>query len=203
MPVSVPRKLAKKQPVAVFTKKEVASHKQRVEMLDWYHANGKNQTKTAKTFAQKYPNVMIKQPLVSSWVKNEQEICQHYAQDATGGTFKWMQQTSYPEVTEALDLWISKAMENGLFLSSELLRQKWTAFANLAGIPDDSRLTLSNGWLESLKKRNNLRLTRRHGEAGSANPKVVAEEWVRVQKLTEGYKPKDIYNGDETALYYG
>ncbi|KZP22133.1 DDE-domain-containing protein [Athelia psychrophila] len=200
---TVPQKLARKEPAAVFTKKEVAMYKQRVEILDWHHSNGVNQSKTASQFHTKYPNLRIKQPLVSSWIRQEAEIRQKFTEDSALGTFKRTQQTTYPEVTEALELWIAKAMNADLFLTGKILRQKWVIFADLAGIPEASRLSLTNGWLESLKKRNNLQLSHRHGEAGSADPKTVAEERERMQKITAEYNLEDIYNGDETALYYG
>lgn len=199
----MPQKVTKRHNAAVFTRKETATYKQRVEILDWHHAHGKNQTKTARHFDEKYPNLKIKQPLVSSWVKNEKEIRQEYDQDITKGTFKRMQQTSFPDVTEALELWVSKAAGDGLFLSGEVLRQKWHAFADIAGIPKEDRIGLSNGWLESFKKRNNLKLDRRHGEAASADPKDVTAERERMRKLTQKYAPEDTYNGDETGLFYG
>ena len=60
------------QPAApVFTKKENATLAQCIEVLDWHHQNGKNQSATAQHFAHKYPNLQIKQPLVSAWVKEE------------------------------------------------------------------------------------------------------------------------------------
>lgn len=55
---------------AVIVKKN-ATLEQRIEILNWYHANGRNQSKTAKHFDALYPNLRIKQPLVSSWVKEE------------------------------------------------------------------------------------------------------------------------------------
>ena len=54
-----------------FTKKENATLTQRIEILNWHHANGGNQTKTAKYFNMKYPNLWLKQPLISSWIKHE------------------------------------------------------------------------------------------------------------------------------------
>ncbi|KAG6867240.1 hypothetical protein C0993_005317, partial [Termitomyces sp. T159_Od127] len=44
-------------PAPVFTKKEVKTLKQRIKILDWYQANGKNQSRTAKHFATIYPNI--------------------------------------------------------------------------------------------------------------------------------------------------
>jgi len=43
-----------------------------------------------------------------------------------------------------LELWVSKAMSDKLLLTGEVLRQKWKSFANLAGVPDDEHLRLSD-----------------------------------------------------------
>jgi len=68
----IPEKRPKQaNPPAKPTKKENATLKQRIEILDWHHANGSIQTKTAAHFHTIYPNLQIKQPLISSWVKNE------------------------------------------------------------------------------------------------------------------------------------
>jgi hypothetical protein len=54
----------------VFTKKN-ATLAQHIEILDWYHKNGKNQSKTAKHFDAICSNLKMNQPLVSAWVKGE------------------------------------------------------------------------------------------------------------------------------------
>ena len=70
-------------------------------------------------------------------------------------TAKRVQQTEHPDVSEMMYLWVSKAMSDGILLTGEVLRQKWNAFADRAGIPGDERL--SNGWLGSFKERNGLK----------------------------------------------
>ena len=108
-----------------FVKKELATLRQRIEILDWYHSNGKNQSRTAKHFDPIYPNLKIKQPLVSDWVKNEgywrgeYEKCHGNAQNN-----KRIRQTQHPEVTEMLDIWVARAMANSILLTGEILRQK-------------------------------------------------------------------------------
>jgi hypothetical protein len=52
-------------------KKEIATNKERIKILDWYHKNGKNQSLMAMHFDKIYPHLHLKQPLVSSWVKDE------------------------------------------------------------------------------------------------------------------------------------
>ncbi|OSC98102.1 hypothetical protein PYCCODRAFT_1375859, partial [Trametes coccinea BRFM310] len=63
------KKQAKTNPT--FERKENATLAQRIEILDWYHAHGKNQSKTAQHFDKIYPNLKLKQPTVSAWVKDE------------------------------------------------------------------------------------------------------------------------------------
>lgn len=163
-------------------KRTNATLAQKIEVLDWFHANGKNQSQTARYFESCFPKLVIKQPLVSAWIR----------------------QTQHPEVTEMLELWVGKAMHDGILLTGEIIRQKWTRFADIVGIPQDDRLNLSDGWLTSFKTRNGLKEIRKHGEAGSVDIQSVGLERVRVQQLLEevGYQAKDIFNMDETGMFY-
>jgi hypothetical protein len=62
----------------VFTRKENATLAQRIEILDWHHKHGKKQTTTAQHFAPIYPNLKLKQPLISSWLKEEVKWCKQW-----------------------------------------------------------------------------------------------------------------------------
>ena len=53
-------------PKPVFTKKENVTLKQQIKILNWYHANGKNQGKTMKHFDAIYSNLQLKQPRISA-----------------------------------------------------------------------------------------------------------------------------------------
>ena len=101
-------------------------------------------------------------------------------------------------------LWVSKAINDGILLTREALRQKWNVFADLAGIPEDERLTLSNGWLGRFKKRNGLQQMKRHGEAALSNAVTVEKERKRLRDLLreDGYKLCDTFNMDESGLFF-
>jgi hypothetical protein len=103
-----------------------------------------------------------------------------------------------------MDLWVSKAMQDRILLTGEVLRQKWSKFADLVGIPADERLNLSDGWLSRFKARNGLKQFKRHGEAASADPQVAERERLHIQELIKkyGYELRDIFNMDETGLFY-
>ncbi len=112
----------------------------------------KVQTKTAKHFDKKYPNLKITQPLVSAWVKNEAKTMEAYEKAGSAGwKNKRIRQTQHPEVTEMLDLWVEKALAAKIHLTGDIICQKWTDFADQLAIPQDDRLKLSDGWLTSYK----------------------------------------------------
>jgi len=186
-------------------KKENATLEKRIEILNWYYANGKVQTKTVAHFNRIYPALRLSQPRISDWLKNEAKWRTEFT--SSGGlshSVKRVRQTLHPEVTEMLDLWVSKAMADKLLLTGEILRQKWRTFADLVGVPEDERLALSEGWLSRYKARNGLKQMKRHGDAASVALDTVNKEQLRIQELIKkhGYKPCDIFNADETALFY-
>ena len=118
---------------------------------------------------------------------------------------KRVRQTEHPEISEMMFLWVLKAMGDGILLTGEVFRQKWSTFADLAGILEDDRLNLSNGWLDCFKEQNGLKQHKRHGEAASASQQTVEQERKRIQELIKeaGYELRDIYNMDKTGLFYG
>ena len=71
-----PEEKTKSLATPVFTTKENSTLEQHIEVLDWHHKNSQNQTKIACHFGPTYPNLQIKQPLISKWVKQETKICE-------------------------------------------------------------------------------------------------------------------------------
>jgi hypothetical protein len=117
---------------------------------------------------------------------------------------KRLKQVEHPEIEDMMELWIAKAMRDCVHLTGEVIREKWTRFANLARIPQEERLALSDGWLTALKRRCGLKELKRHGEAASTNPIDIENERRRIQAIIfhEGYPLRDIFNMDETDLFW-
>jgi hypothetical protein len=190
----------------VFVKKEIATLNQRVEILDWLHGEGKgNQTRTAQHFDKLYPNLKIKQPLISKWIKKEEEIRkQHEKSNPYRREQKHVRESHFPEITEMLELWVARTMRDKIQISGDALKEKWKDFATLMGIKAEEWIELSNGWLDGIKRATGLKEFKRHGEALSADPVSVEEEQTRVQGIiTEsGLCSKDVFNMDETGLFW-
>jgi hypothetical protein len=75
-----------------------------------------------------------------------------------------------------MNIWVSKAMGDNLLLTGDVLRQKWMDFADLASIPQDNQIVLSNGWLARFKARTGLKQFKQHGEAASASLDTIEQE---------------------------
>ena len=122
--------------------KENATVYQRVEILNWYQANGKNQSLTARHFSNIYPSLQLKQPIISAWVKDELKWCKRYQLENNNNvapSTKYVHATQHPEITEMLNIWVTMACEDGLLLTSDTIHQKWRQFANMSGIPQDEQ----------------------------------------------------------------
>jgi hypothetical protein len=60
----------------------------------------------------------------------------------------------------------------------------------------------SSGWLDAFCKRNQIVFRVLNGEAGSLDGAVVAEWRERLPSLLRAFDQKDIFNCDETALFF-
>lgn len=180
-----------------------ATLKQKIEVLDWHHANGGNQSRTARQFKDTFPSVNIKQANVSHWLKTEEELRERLSSNFRLAGSKRVATTLHPEVTKAVELWVAQTQASHvkLLLSDVILRAKWEHFAEKLEVPRDLWLSLSNGWLQSFKARTGLRRVVRHGEAASVDPESLAKEQIRLRAITDQYVPRDIYNFDESGLY--
>lgn len=169
-------------------------------VLNWYHANGRNQSKTAKHFQEQGFSYM-KQPLVSAWVKREDDI-REQASSVYQLTSRRIGRVRNPDFEKALTIFVQQAEVRGLTLTGDLIRAAGARFYDQLGVSKDKRQPISNGWLSCFKKRTGLRLFRFHGEASSANIRDVESERARLAVVLADWEPRNIFNMDETALFY-
>ena len=83
-------------------------------------------------------------------------------------------------------------------MSGPLLKEKALKFASELGVEN---LKTSNGWLDSFLKWNNIVFRVQSGERGEVDSDV--KNWKeRIPFVCEGYAPSNIFNMDETGLFY-
>ena len=82
-----------------------------------------------------------------------------------------------------------------------LIKEKGKVFAAGLGI-SEQELLFSNGWIEKFKQRHNLHKVIMHREAASAPLESLPAERRRLQEVISNFDPEDVFNADETGLFY-
>ena len=87
---------------------------------------------------------------------------------------------NFPEIEEALTLWILKALESGVNISDQVLHEKAMIFASLYKVENFKG---SNGWIDGFKKRHNLFYNLNQEEATSVPLEELNEFGKKLQDL--------------------
>ncbi|XP_025198312.1 tigger transposable element-derived protein 6-like [Melanaphis sacchari] len=99
----------------------------------------------------------------------------------------------------AIKLQISQP-KNDARINGPILRQKAEELAKKIGIEN---FIASEGWFHRWKKRENIVYKRTYGEQKDADFSA-AENWLKTEwpKIISEYTPDNVYNADETGLFY-
>lgn len=105
-----------------------------------------------------------------------------------------------PLVEEALKKWFQTMTSRGVVISGPILLKKAKDFAISFG---HNEFEPTIGWLSRWKSRNSIVYKKAHGEKGSAD-EPSASKWLAetLPAFLESYSPENIYNADETGLFY-
>ncbi|CAG8822568.1 5904_t:CDS:2, partial [Gigaspora rosea] len=167
------------------------SDKQKKEICEFAKMNPfYKQHQIANEFNQHYPDLKMDR---STYQQIEDDL-------QAEKTFRH-RSVKYLMLELAMNIWVEWVRTEGLILSESLIKEKAQQFAQALDMPEES-FTFSNGWISRFKRRNGLRQVTIHGEAGSAPLETLPAERVKLQELLSYYDPEDIYNADETGLFY-
>lgn len=109
----------------------------------------------------------------------------------------------FPELERALFLWFCDKRANFICISDQILVEQAHKFANeFYSQFEIEDFKFSEGWIQKFKKRNNISLHSVQGEAASVDMSNLEIEREKLKQLTGQYDPADIFNLDETALFY-
>ena len=95
--------------------------------------------------------------------------------------------------------WFTNARSKNIHISNPMLQSEALAVAK--SLRND-QFKASTGWLDSFKKRHNIVWNEVCGESKDVDESVVSEWKPKVLELISPYEPKNIYNADETGLFF-
>ncbi|CAD6974753.1 unnamed protein product [Tilletia controversa] len=118
---------------------------------------------------------------------------------------KRQREALWPDVEKALYEWIL-AYQNTVALTGDMVKTKAAVFYKRMHSDGNEKKfaesAWSNGWLEGFQGRFGIKNWRRHGESGSVKAADITTERPKLQQVLSKYPTKDIYNMDETGLFW-
>ena len=134
--------------------------------------------------------------IIAEYEKNENENDMQRNKAA-----KRLRLPTYQDIDTAVQEWFTQATSqiNVVIGGYEIQRQA-LKYANML---NKQEFQASNGWLQRFRARNHISFKTIVGEAGLVD-KTVIDEYLNniLPKLIMNYKPCDIFNADQTALFY-
>jgi len=171
------------------------------EICEYIKSNSNvKQEDVALFFNRKYNELNIDRSTVSKIWQNHEKWLAFLSNSQTSHTFRNCS-VQFPELDKALQFWTSQAVAAGLPLTDLILQQKALELAKMLDIGED-KIQFSNGWIWRFKRRNGLRKIKYSGEANSAPIESLPEERARLRTILAKYDKENIYNADETGLFF-
>jgi len=176
-------------------------NEQRKSICEYYATNPNVTQKELAEWAKKKFNLAKApaQSTISAILKRKVELSTMLASDLT---LKKRRVMAFSDLDSALANWVLQCEHKGIRLSGDLIKAKAKKFADMLKIPENEQLNFSNGWLQSFQERYTLKHFKLHGESGSADIDAINVSLPDIIRTTNKYCLSDIYNMDETGLFY-
>ncbi|GBM30317.1 Tigger transposable element-derived protein 4 [Araneus ventricosus] len=112
---------------------------------------------------------------------------------------KRIRMEKFPEINKALIEWFKSARAKNIPISGSLMKQKAMEIVDALGTKD---FYANNGWLDKFRVQNNVVFRALCGEVADVDEKLCEEWTTRLPLLLARYADKDIFNMDETELFF-
>lgn len=106
---------------------------------------------------------------------------------------------AYSDIDGLCYRWFLDATSRQINVSGPLIKEKAMKFASDLGLTEFKG---SGGWLDSFLKRHNIVIKKQSGERASVNVDIVTNWKNKIASVCEGYIQSDIFNMDETGLFF-
>ena len=137
---------------------------------------------------------------IQNTVKDKEDILKQWAAgESSSKKYTKIRKTGYEEIDKVVWEWFTRARAIKIPVTGRLIQERAIMQVSELGIDQFSG---SNGWLEKWQKRHNVRMVVLSGEAADVIPTVVSDWSECLKTICQGYALKDIFNADETGLFY-
>jgi hypothetical protein len=113
---------------------------------------------------------------------------------------KLLRKPKFEDIDEAVIKWLRDVRQHKISISGPLIKETALEIAKNKGIEN---FVASDGWLRKLKTRHDITFGSVVGESAGVDRNVVSD-WLtnRLPEILKDYEPKNIWNADETGLFW-
>lgn len=142
----------------------------------------------------------LSQSTISTILKTEEKLRKQASGDAPTAKRARIRTRGYEKIEDSLYKWMANARSRNIPISGPILMAKAKHFAVLL---DQEDFKPSGGWLQRFRARYGINYRRIVGESASMDFSG-REAWLEehLPIIFKSYAERDIYNGDETGLFY-
>ncbi len=137
---------------------------------------------------------------VSNILKRKNEYISDYETNLNKNIKRKVNHDFSQTINDTVYEWFAAQRAKKIPVSGPILQGYARQIAHDLG--DTSGFKASNGWLERFRTRYNVRFRAISGEAAAVNTDTMDDWKKRLPKIIEGFDPKDVYNCDETGLFF-
>ena len=137
---------------------------------------------------------------LSTIMKNKDHVIEKYHRQDIEPERKSFRSSAFTDIDEALLIWFEVVCDRNAAVSGPIMKEKANNLAKMLGHPD---FRCSDGWLDRFKHRHNIKLKNVCGESADVVPEDLSD-WLSkdLPALLKQYSPKDIFNADETGIFW-
>lgn len=142
---------------------------------------------------------LVKSTVGSIWAARD-KIKQQVLTGQISVNAKKQRKSTKEDIDASLLKWFQQQRNANRPISGPILQAKAEQLGKLLG---HQEFICSSGWIDRFKSRHNIVSGKVSGEAAAVNGQIV-EGWMKKEwpKVCEKYPVNDIYNADETGLFY-
>ena len=162
-----------------------------------YHSNNSNKSQQdiADFFTSKFGQPVSRRSVGD--ILSDKQKWMEYARAAIGS--KKLRAGRHSDMESALQIWFTTARSQNVVITDAVLREKAKQFGSELGITD---FQYSNGWLQRFKGRCGIASQVICGESAGVDPAVIRRGRQDAAEVIKGYSLRDVYNLDETGLFF-
>ncbi|KAG0441503.1 Tigger transposable element-derived protein 6 [Dictyocoela muelleri] len=173
------------------------SLEEKIEIIKYAESNQKtSHTRIAEIFSERF-NKKISRRSIFDFIKNKNFILKAFLNNSDRKNI--LSVRKYEEIEKQLFQWLSYLEAKGCVYNEEIIRSK---ALNIAENLKIKNFHASNGWIQKFKKRHGISSKSLTGESLFVKRENFEEFSKHLHEKMRDYRPEDIFNCDETALFY-